>query len=159
MASSYVLMLAFGIGIIAGLRSLTAPAVVAWAVRLGWLNVSSNHALSLMGSTAAVVGFTILAAAELVADQLPSTPARTKAVGLTARIILGGLSGAVLAAAGGQAAMIGCALGAVGGVIGAFAGYQARTGLVRALQVGDVVIAVLEDVVAIGGALLIVTRF
>jgi uncharacterized membrane protein len=55
--------------------------------------------------------------------------------------------------------MIGCALGAVGGVIGAFAGYQARTGLVRALQVGDVVIAVLEDVVAIGGALLIVTRF
>jgi uncharacterized membrane protein len=133
MAASYVLVLAFGIGIIAGLRSLTAPAVVAWAVRLGWLNLY-NSALSFLGSTAAVVIFTILAAVELVADQLPSTPARTKPPGLIARIVLGGLSGAAVALAGAQSAAFGCVLGAVGGVIGAFAGYQVRTGLVRVLR-------------------------
>ena len=158
MAASYVLVLAFSIGIIAGLRSLTAPAVVCWAVRLGWLNLH-NSALSFLGSTGAVVVFTILAAVELVADQLPSTPARTKPPGLIARIILGGLSGAAVAVAGGQSLTAGCVLGAVGGVIGAFAGYQVRTGLVRALKVPDVVIAVAEDLVAIAGALLIVTRF
>ena len=158
MAASYVLVLAFSIGIIAGLRSLTAPAVVSWAVRVGWLNLH-NSALSFLGSTGAVVIFTILAAVELVADQLPSTPARTKPPGLIARIILGGLSGAAVAVAGGQSLTAGCALGAVGGVIGAFAGYQMRTGLVRALKVPDVAIAVLEDLVAIAGALLIVTRF
>ncbi len=158
MAASYVLVLAFGIGIIAGLRSLTAPAVVAWAVRLGWLNLY-NTTLSFLGSTATVVIFTILAVVELVADQLPSTPARTKPPGLIARIVLGGLSGATVAVAGGQSFAAGCVLGALGGVIGAFAGYQVRTGLVRALKVPDIVIAVMEDLVAIAGALLIVTRF
>jgi uncharacterized membrane protein len=158
MASSQVLLLAFGIGIIAGLRSLTAPAVVAWAAHRGWLNLR-GASLSFMGSTAAVAIFTILAAVELVADQLPSTPARTKAPGLMARIILGGLSGAAVALAGGQSFGVGGVLGGVGGVAGAFAGYQVRTGLVRAVKIPDFVIAVLEDLVAVAGALFIVTRF
>jgi uncharacterized membrane protein len=158
MVSSQVLLLTFAIGIIAGLRSLTAPAVVAWAAQRGWLNLDGTS-LSFMGSTAVVAIFTILAAVELVADQLPSTPARTKAPGLIARIILGGLSGAAVALAGGQSFAVGGVLGGVGGVAGAFAGYQVRTGLVRALRVPDFVIAVLEDVVAVAGALFIVTRF
>jgi uncharacterized membrane protein len=158
MTPSHVLLLAFGIGIIAGLRSLTAPAVVAWAARRGWLNLQGTL-LSFLGSTAAVATFTILAVVELVADQLPSTPARTKAPGLIARILLGGLSGAAVALAGGQSAAVGACLGAAGGVIGAFAGYQVRTGLVRALKVPDFVIAALEDFVAVAGALFIVTRF
>src|ERR1700730_8666999 len=158
MAPFYVLLLAFAIGIIAGLRSLTAPAVVAWAAHRGWLNLH-GASLSFMGSTAAVTIFTILALVELVADQLPSTPARTKPPGLIARIVLGGLSGAAVAVAGGQSLTIGSILGAAGGVIGAFAGYQVRTGLVRALKVPDIVIAVLEDLVAVAGALFVVTRF
>ena len=157
MDASHVLFLAFSIGMIAGLRSLTAPAAVAWAAHRGWLNLHGTS-LSFMGSTAAVAIFTILAVVELVADQLPSTPARTKPPGLIARIVLGGLSGAALALAGGSSVALGCVLGAIGGVLGAFAGYQARTGLVRALKVPDLVIAVLEDIVAVAGALLIVTR-
>src|SRR6266404_352465 len=148
MTPSHVLLLAFGIGLIAGLRSLTAPTMVAWAAHRGWLNLQGSS-LSFMGSTAPVAIFTILAVIELVADQLPSTPARTKPPGLIARILLGGLSGAAVALAGGQWAAVGCALGAVGGVVGAFVGYQVRTGLVRVLKVPDFVIAVLEDLVAV----------
>jgi uncharacterized membrane protein len=158
MTPPHVLLLAFAIGIIAGLRSLTAPAVVAWAAHRGWLNLQGTS-LSFMASMAAVATFTILAVLELVTDQLPSTPARTKPPGLIARVLLGGLSGAAVALAGRQSAALGCALGAVGGVVGAFAGYRVRTGLVRALKVPDFVIAVLEDLVAVAGALLIVTRF
>jgi len=158
MNSNLALLLAFGIGVIAGLRSLTAPAVVTWAAHRGGLNLHGTS-LSFMGSTAAVAIFTILAAVELVADQLPSTPARTKAAGLIGRIVLGGLSGAAIALVGGRSSAVGGVLGAVGGVAGAFAGYQVRTGLVRALKVPDFVIAVLEDLVAIAGALFIVTRF
>ena len=158
MTPSPILLLAFGIGIIAGLRSLTAPAAVAWAAHRGWLNLQGTS-LSFLGSTAAVATFTILAVVELVADQLPSTPARTKPPGLIARILLGGLSGAAVALAGRQSAALGCALGAVGGVVGAFAGYQVRTALVRALKIPDFVMAVLEDLVAVAGALFIVTRF
>ena len=158
MNSSAVLLPAFLIGVIAGLRSLTAPAVVAWAAHLNWVNLHNTH-LSFMGSTAAVAIFTTLAIAELVADQLPSTPSRLAPPGLSARIILGGLSGAALAAAGAQSLAIGTILGIVGGVAGAFAGYKVRTRLVKALKVPDIVIAVLEDAVAIGGGLFLVTRF
>ena len=158
MTPSQVLLLAFGIGIITGLRSLTSPAVIAWAANRGWLNLQ-GASLSFLGSTAAVATLTILAVVELVTDKLASTPARTKPLGLNARILLGGLSGAAVALAGRQSAAVGCALGAVGGVVGGFAGYQVRTGLVRALKVPDFVIAVLEDLVAVAGALFIVTRF
>jgi uncharacterized membrane protein len=94
-----VLLLAFLIGVVAGLRSLTAPALVSWAAHRSWLNLN-NTPLSFMGSTVAVVIFTLLAVVELVADQLPSTPSRTAPPGLIARIVLGGLSGAGLALSG-----------------------------------------------------------
>jgi uncharacterized membrane protein len=152
-----MLVLAFLIGVVAGLRSLTAPAVVAWAAHRNWLSLHSSL-LSFMGSTAAVAVFTLLAALELVADKLPSTPRRTELPGLTGRILLGGLSGASVASAASQYIVLGCVLGAAGGVAGAFAGYKARTRLVRALKVPDFVIATLEDVVAIAAGLFIVSR-
>jgi uncharacterized membrane protein len=112
-----------------------------------------------MGSLAATVIFTLLALVELVADKLPSTPSRTKPVGLIARILMGGLSGATLAAAGGQSLALGGCLGAAGGIIGAFGGYQIRMRLVAALKVPDIAIALAEDAVAIGASFLIVSRF
>ncbi|MGA7415306.1 MAG: DUF4126 family protein [Bryobacteraceae bacterium] len=158
MNPSEVLFLAFLIGVVSGLRSLTAPAVVAWAAHKNWLNLQ-NTPLSFMGSTAALIIFGLLAVVELVTDQLPSTPSRLKPPGLIARIVLGGLSGAALAIAGGQSLGLGAVLGAAGGIAGAFGGYQVRTGLVRALKVPDIVIALLEDAVAIGGGLFLVSRF
>jgi uncharacterized membrane protein len=153
-----VLLLAFLIGVVAGLRSLTAPAVVAWAAHRNWINLR-NTPLFFMGSTAAVVIFTLLAIVELVADQLPSTPSRTKPPGLIARIVLGGLSGAGVAVAGRRSIVLGAVLRMTGGIAGAFAGYQVRARLVKALKVPDFVIAFLEDAVTIAGGLLIVSRF
>ena len=83
-------MLALGIGFVAGLRSLTAPAVVAWAAHVGWINLHGSP-LSFMGSIWAVGIFTVLALVEFVADQLPSTPSRTAPVGLSARIVTGAI--------------------------------------------------------------------
>jgi uncharacterized membrane protein len=158
MTPSQVLLLAFLIGVVSGLRSVTAPAVVAWGAHLNWLNLR-NTALSFMASTAAVVIFSLLALVELISDKLPSTPSRTEPVGLIARVLLGGLSGAGVALSGAQSMVLGALLGAVGGVAGAFAGHEARTRLVKALKVPDFVIALLGDAVAIGGGLLIVSRF
>lgn len=158
MNSSEVLLLAFLIGAVDGLRSLTAPAVVAWAAHQGWLNLH-NTFLSFMGSTAAVVIFTVMAVGELIADKLPSTPSRLKPVGLGARIVLGGLAGAAVAMGGAQSLALGIVLGAAGGVAGAFAGHALRTRLVAALKVPDFVIALLGDVTAIAGGLFIVSRF
>jgi uncharacterized membrane protein len=158
MNPSEVLLLAFLIGAIAGLRTMTAPAVVAWAANRHWLNLH-NSPLAFMGSTAAVAVFTVLALGELVVDKLPSTPNRTRLLGLIGRSVLGGLSGAAVAASGEQSIALGVVLGVAGAIAGAFTGYEVRKRLVRALKIPDFVMALLEDAVAIGGGLLIVSRF
>jgi uncharacterized membrane protein len=150
------LVLAFGIGVVAGLRSMTAPALTSWAVHLGWLKPGAG--LAWMGSLPVVVLFTLAALAELVADKLPSTGKRTAAGPLVARIVMGGLSGAVVCAAAGGSEVLGAALGGIGGVAGAFAGYEARAALVKSLGGRDIVIALLEDAVAIGTGLFLVSR-
>ena len=153
---SYI-ALAFGVGVAAGLRSLSPPAVVAWAAHLGWLNLN-NSPLAFMGSIITVVIFSILALFELFVDLQPSTPKRTAPVPLGARILMGGLCGACLYAARNQLLVIGAILGAVGGVIGAFAGYEIRRRMVAALHVKDIFVALLEDLVAIGLACFFVSR-
>jgi uncharacterized membrane protein len=157
MSSSEVLILAFLIGVIAGLRALTPLAVVACAGF--WHRFLQGTPLSFMGRLSAAIVFTVLALLELYADQLPSTPSRLAPAGLITRVVTGGLSGACLAAAGAQSIAFGGVLGAVGGVVGAFAGYYARTGVVNALKVRDLPIALLEDAIAIGGAIFVVSRF
>jgi uncharacterized membrane protein len=71
---------------------------------------------------------------------------------------MGGLCGACFCAANSQPWLIGALIGAIGGVIGAFAGYEIRRRLVAALNIKDVFIAVSEDLVAVGLALFVVTR-
>ncbi|EUA37851.1 hypothetical protein I549_3945 [Mycobacterium avium subsp. avium 2285 (R)] len=83
------------IGVVAGLRSLTAPAVVAWAALIGWIDLHGTWA-SWMANIITVIVFTVLAVGELVNDKLPKTPARTAAPIFAARIVLGGLAGAAL---------------------------------------------------------------
>ena len=110
---SYI-SLALGVGVAAGLRSLTPPAVVAWAAHLGWLNLN-NSPLAFMGSIIAAIIFSLLALFELFLDLQPSTPKRTAPVPLVARILTGGLCGACLYAASNQQLFIGAILGAIGG--------------------------------------------
>jgi uncharacterized membrane protein len=155
MNANYAFALAVGIGIVAGLRSLTAPAVTSWAARLGWLSLHGSP-LAFMGSTAAVVIFSLLAILEFVGDVLPKTPPRTKTGPLIARIIMGGLCGACLCVSANQSLPAGAVLGGIGAVIGTFSGYEARKRLVNGLKVKDVFIAIPEDLVAIGLACLFV---
>ena len=154
---TYIFAFALGLGVVAGLRSFTPPAVVGWAAHLGWLNLN-NSPLSFMGSVITAVIFSLLALFELYLDLQPSTPKRTAPFPLGARILTGGLCGACFCAANNQSLVIGAILGAVGGVIGAFAGYEIRRRLVAALNIKDVFIALLEDLVTIGLACFFVAR-
>ena len=149
-----LLVFAFAIGVIAGLRSMTPPAIVAWAARLGWLRLDGTP-LAFLGSTIAVWLLTAFMLLELVADKLPRTPNRTDPGPFAARIATGGLAGAALTAGTGGSLLAGAVLGGIGGVVGTLAGYRARTRLVRALELPDYVVAIAEDTVAVGGELLI----
>jgi uncharacterized membrane protein len=151
-----VFLFAIGIGIVAGLRSLLAPAVVAWAAHFDWLNLNGSL-LTFMGSRTAVTIFSLLAIGELIADKMPKTPKRTALAPLLARILTGALCGASLCVAAGNSLLAGALLGGIGGLVGAFVGYEIRRRLVNNLHIKDFFVAICEDLVAIVSACFLVS--
>jgi len=143
--------LAILIGIIAGLRAVMPLAAISWGAWLGWIDLSATP-FAFMGHIIAVIILTLLAIAELVSDQLPNTPSRKVPMQFGTRIVLGAAAGALLMPA---SWLIGALLGAIGAVVGTFAGAEIRGLLARAFG-RDLPAALIEDVVAIGGAFLIV---
>ena len=88
---------AIGIGAIAGLRSMTAPAIVSWAAEQKWIH-SPSQSLAFLKSKKTVSLVSALAVGELVADKLPFTPNRTEPAGLAVRVLTGGFSAGALCA-------------------------------------------------------------
>ena len=151
-----ILALAFLIGVLNGLRSFTPPAVAAWAAHFRWIRLQG--ALALIGSAPVVAISTLLAAFELFADKRPWIPNRTSAMSLLARCVMGALTGACVAGAGGQSAGVGAVCGVAGGIAGAFAGFRARVGLVRAVGTSDIYVALVEDFICVAGAAWVFSR-
>jgi uncharacterized membrane protein len=151
-----MILLALLIGIVAGLRALAPLAAVAWMANRGSVPVQGTW-LAIVSWRYTAPVLTLLALAELVTDQLPSTPSRKVPVQFGTRLVSGGVSGAAVGLATGEW-RIGLLLGLVGAVIGTFGGAAARARLAAAFG-RDLPAALLEDAVAIGGALIVVAAF
>ena len=148
-----IYMLALLIGVVAGLRAMTAPAAVSWAASLGLLTLDGSW-LAFLGYRFTPWILTLLAVGELITDQLPSTPSRKVPMQFATRVVTGGLSGAAISASGGSLAM-GLVAGAAGAVLGTLGGAAARARLAGVFG-RDRPAALLEDALAILSAVLIV---
>jgi uncharacterized membrane protein len=140
------------IGVIAGLRTFTAPAATSWAAFLGAFRVSGTP-LAFFGRPLTAAIFTGLALFELFFDQAPGTASRKAPAQFAVRILSGALCGAAVAIADGSWA-IGLCVGAVGAVLGTLVGARFRERLARAFR-RDRPAAFVEDMVAIVGAFLV----
>jgi uncharacterized membrane protein len=147
-----IYVVALLMGVIGGLRTMTAAAAVAWAAWLGLAKVDGTW-LAWLGSIWTVVIFTTLALGELVTDQLPATPSRKVPMQFGARVVIGAVAG--IAIAGPENWVIGAIAGLIGAVIGTLGGAAVRGQL--AVSFGkDAPAAFLEDAVAVIGAALLV---
>lgn len=144
---------AFLIGIVAGLRAMTAPAAVSWAAWLGWIDLSQS-VLAFMGYGWTPWIFSLLSIAEIVNDKLPNTPSRKVPPQFAARALMGALAGASLGAAGEMLA-VGLVAGIIGAVAGTYGGAAMR-GRLSGIFGRDLPAALTEDAVAVVGAFLIV---
>jgi len=149
-----VIALATLIGVVAGLRTMMAPTAVSWAASLGWIDLSGTW-LSFAGYWLTPWLLTVAAIGELVTDKLPSTPSRKTPPQFAARLVMGGLSGAAIGAAG-DMWLGGLVAGVVGALIGTFGGSIMRAKLAASFG-RDLPAALLEDAVAIVAAVLIVS--
>lgn len=147
-----LLVLALLIGVVAGLRTMIPFAALSWAAYAGWLDLSDSW-LAFLGYRFTPYILSLLAVGELVIDQLPSTPSRKVPMQFGARIVVGAASGAIIGGTSGSW-LAGLIAGFVGAVIGTLGGSAARSWLARGFG-SDRPGAVIEDIVAIGGAYLI----
>lgn len=147
-----MLILAFLIGVVAGLRALVAVATASWTARLGGIDVSASW-LAFMSYRWTPIAFTVAMLAELVSDKLPNTPSRKVPPQFGARLVTGALAGATFGASTGEW-LAGLALGAAGAVVGTFGGAAMRQYL-ASLFGSDLPAALIEDAIAVIGGLAI----
>lgn len=151
-----IYVVALLLGVIAGLRSMTAPAAVSWAAYLGWIKLEGTW-FAFLGFAFTPYLLTFMAIGELIGDKLSFTPSRKALFPFAGRIGSGALCGAAVGAASGNW-IFGALAGATGGAIGTLGGCEMRSRLVKAIGGRDLPIALLEDLVAVFGAYLLVNQ-
>lgn len=146
----HTLPLAFLLGACAGPRTSAPLLIASWAAARGWIDLKGSP-LAFLARPNALKVTGPMAVGELIVDKLPSTPHRTEPVGVAARAVSGAVSGAALAGGRSPAAAL---AGAAGALAATYAGHAIRTRLSR--QLGrDAPVAVVEDLLAFGGATLV----
>jgi uncharacterized membrane protein len=142
------------LGVTAGLRSqLPNAALAARGLE------PTRGPLAVLGSGAGRRASYLAAAGEIVADKLPATPSRMDRGPLAGRLVSGALAAVAFGSATGVrgARLVPPALvGAAGAYLGSWGGATARKAAAEATGLPDPVVAVGEDLVAVGLAALAV---
>jgi uncharacterized membrane protein len=129
-------------GAVAGARAMTPLAVLAQAAR-----GSGRGSLLATGTLA-------LAAGELAGDKLKQAPDRVEPAGIVGRVLSGALAGAACAPRGERVA--GAMLGAAAAVAASHLTFRLRAAAAR--RYGQAASGLIEDGLAVGGALLLAQR-
>jgi uncharacterized membrane protein len=133
-----------GLGVLAGMRSMSAPALVSrWLSRAPDPRMRGIARVLSMRPVAHALG--MLSLGEIVADKLPGMPARVQPVPLAGRALTGALAGASAGGEGRSAMLKAAALGALAAVASTWAFYSLRQLATRRLRVPDLVVAFAED--------------
>jgi uncharacterized membrane protein len=140
------------IGVVAGLRSMTAPAVTARVLSSNELERTGPMWLRAFARPNTARNLALAAAGELLVDKLPVAPNRTAPPSLLWRIVSGAVCGAAVAHASGKEIRMGAIAGAAGAVIGSYAGEHIRRLIGQTFAVPDVLVAIGEDAVTAIGA-------
>jgi uncharacterized membrane protein len=156
MGSSDAVWKALGLGGIAGLRSMAAPAILSRSFAQGRIGGLEDTPFAALGSPGVSTALQALAVAEMIADKTPFIPSRTALPVLLGRAASGALVGAALFASGGRQTMTGGVLGGVSAVAAAYATERLRLQIAERLGIPDFVVALSEDaLVLFGGARLL----
>jgi uncharacterized membrane protein len=138
---------AAAIGAVSGLRSMSAPAIVAEAASRNIVSLKKTP-LSWLASNAAGRTSALLALGELVADKLPFMPDRTDSPSLLWRAVSGAGCGYAICGSGRskKGAWMSAFVGATAAVAASYAGLEFR----RRVKLPPFAAALIEDAVALG---------
>jgi len=143
-----------GLGAVAGVRSMSAPALLSRAASRGYIGGIEDTRFAFLASPRTARILTVLAVGEAVADKLPFAPDRISAPGLIGRMASGGLVGAALFAAAERRASIGAGLGLLSAAASSYPSYYLRVKTQEKLGAPNWAVGLVEDALAEGAGLL-----
>ena len=147
---------ALSLGILAGMRTTSAPVIANQILSKLPSKSLSNSSLKFMGSEKAGIAFKVFSIGELIGDKLPFTPNRIEPGGITGRCISGGLAGATIFKANNNNAFIGAFIGSAAAFAGTFGSYYLRKGIVKDSHIVDPLVGALEDALVIGSGVMLI---
>jgi uncharacterized membrane protein len=157
MSDSQVYAGAALIGTVAGMRSMTAPAIVSRLAGTAGIEVDKTG-VDFLHSPVIPRVMSILAIGEVIADKLPFIPSRVTPFPLVTRAVSGAVSGYVLCSSKKRSPVMGAIFGAAGAVAGSYAAYALRKRIVKGLHIPDTVVALAEDALAISAGTIIASK-
>ena len=149
---------AAGLGAVAGIRSMTPPALLSRAAARGQVRGIERTPFAFLASPGVAGLLTVLAVGEISADKLPFAPDRISAPGLAGRLATGALVGAALYASDGRKGATGGAVGALSSLASSYLSFYLRTGAQQRLGLPNPAGGVIEDAIALSLGLLSLRR-
>jgi uncharacterized membrane protein len=143
-----------GLGAVAGVRSMSAPALLSRTASRGDIGGIEGTPFAFLASPRTARILTVLAIGEALADKLPFSPDRISAPGLIGRMVSGALVGAALFAAAERRAALGAGLGLLSAAAASYPSYYLRVKTQEKLGVPNWAVGLVEDVLAEGAGLL-----
>lgn len=153
-ATSRAFPKALGLGVVAGLRSMLAPALLSRSASRGELRGIEETPFAALASPRAAQILTLLAIGEAIADKTPVIPSRASMPVLIQRAATGAAVGGALYAARRLDGRVGASLGAVAAIAGALSGQGFRQLAAARAETPSLLPAFLEDAFAVGLGLL-----
>ncbi len=144
---------AIGIGVIAGMRSMSAPALVSNHIAGNPPEGIDETPFKVMAYPKTAHLLKGLALGEMITDKLPVVPARISPGPLAFRIVSGAVCGGAICAAEGKRAGIGAIAGGVAAIAGAYGFYHLRRSIGRESKAPDPLLGLAEDAIVITGGL------
>ncbi len=133
------------LGAVAGMRSMSAPAILSEYFQTNPGAAGFPFPFDLLGEEWVATSLKAAAVGEMGADKLPITPNRTDALPLLGRIGIGATVGALYLHAKGESPLVGGIAGGIAAFLSTFLAYNVRKLAVSALHLPDATVALAED--------------
>jgi len=141
---------AFQIGLIAGMRAMSAPALLSHKLVRTIPTKEPQTPIQYFAQPPVSIALKALAATEMIADKIPHGPNRTSPPQFIARIVSGATCGAFLSQVEGESVPLGAVAGGLGTVVSTLLFFQLRRWMDHDLGLPDAVGALAEDALVIG---------
>jgi len=140
---------AFQIGLIAGMRAMSAPALLSHKLERTIPTKQPQKPIHYLAQPTTSLILKGLAGAEIAADKIPHGPDRTSPPQFLTRLASGATCGAFISEVEGHEAPMGAVAGGLGAVVSTLLFFQLRRWLDHDLGLPDAVGAVAEDALTI----------